>query len=74
MEFLTNTEILLAMLIVPAALALDWAIRNGNWDSIHNSAKEEDDGWTFGSQGYGYYLNGLKMSDDDEIKTVFDDD
>lgn len=82
MEFLTNTEILLAMLIVPAALALDWAIRNGNWDVVNHANHEgneilDDDnnhnnsdseiGWGTGTHGYGYNLAGVLVDQDCEI-------
>lgn len=70
MEFLTNTEILLAMLIVPAALALDWVIRNGNFEKQQpeNQNHDNEDGFGFGPEGYGYYYkNGLKC-------TLFEED
>lgn len=70
MEFLTNTEILLTMLIVQAALALDWAIRNGNFEKQQpeNQNHDNEDGFGFGPEGYGYYYkNGLKC-------TLFEED
>lgn len=73
MDFLSNTEILLALLIVPAVLALDWAIRNGDFFTSKKShLRDEDDlfdsedGWTIGSSGYGYYSGGIQIDDNDD--------
>lgn len=74
MDFFNETYLILGMLIVPVVLAIDWAIRNVNWDSFNNN----DEGFGFGPEGHGYYYkNGLKCTlfeDDNDIKTVFDDD
>lgn len=69
MDFFNSTYLILGMLIVPVALAIDWAVRNGNWDAVTHSTEQdifdEDDGWNIGPQGYGFYSGGIKMSDDD---------